>query len=102
MILSLVIFTYCDLQAPILNYEIGRIFNVYTYDFIRINDKISGEGRYIYLTDGVPYAPYAPGFYLSDHYLTSLEIADYVISSNSNLLPDLLTPENERMFLFKK
>ena len=73
-----------------------------TYDFTRIVEEIDGKGNNVYLTEEIPYGKYAPRFYLSDQYIAPLEIADYVISSDKDYLPDNLTPNNAVFFLFKK
>lgn len=73
----------------------------YTWDMMRIREQLSGEGLHIHMVQGIPNAPYAMGFYLQEQYLSSLVDADYVIAWDSHLLPGNLTPENERLFLFR-
>jgi hypothetical protein len=73
----------------------------YTSDFTRIRELIEEDGMYIYWDEGVQYAPYAPGFYLPDQFISPLAQADYVLSRDRNFLANNLTPENFKMFLFK-
>ncbi len=73
----------------------------YTYDFMRIEDKIGSQGNNIYVKDTVPYGTNAIEFYLRDQYLAPLSLSDYVISADKNYAPDNLTPDNSVMFLFK-
>lgn len=76
--------------------------DTYTYDFVRILEKIDEPGKSINMPEQIPYGPFTPGFYLSEHYLTSRENADYVVTRNKKYAADTLTPENEIIFLFKK
>jgi hypothetical protein len=76
--------------------------SAYTYDFERILEKIDGKGKNIYMADKIPHGPYAFQFYLTDQYLSPLQLADYVLAWDKNYLPTNLTPENQVMFLFKK
>jgi hypothetical protein len=99
--ISLGVFAERDLRTQALHAELGSHLSVYTHDFMRIAAALPGRGEPIYLADGIPYAPYAFGFYLPGHFLASEEIADYVITSDRRFLPTKLTPDNERMFLFQ-
>jgi hypothetical protein len=76
--------------------------NLYTYDFVRILEKIDGPGKNINMPEMIPYGPFTPGFYLSEHYLTSPAIADYVVTRNRKYAGENLTPDNDIIFLFKK
>jgi hypothetical protein len=76
--------------------------NLYMYDFVRIRDKIEGEGRNINMPEVVPHGPFPPGFYLHEHYLTSRETADYVVTRNRKFPGKNLTPDNDVIFLFEK
>jgi hypothetical protein len=76
--------------------------SAYTYDFMRILDKIDGTGNNVNMAEVILYGPFPPGFYLSQQYLTYKNIADYVVSRNRKYLPDNLTPDNQVIFLFKK
>ncbi len=74
----------------------------YTYDFNTIVQEIQGTGNNVYMDGTIPYAPYAPKFYLTDQFLSPLDIADYVVTTDRQYGPDNLTPDNEVFFLFKK
>ncbi|HET7012146.1 MAG TPA: hypothetical protein VFI11_15325, partial [Anaerolineales bacterium] len=80
--------------------EIGGMQSVYTHDFMRMKDVLPERDGLIHLANGVPYAPYAFGFYLPGHFLAPQATADYVISADPSFLPANLTPRNERLFLF--
>jgi hypothetical protein len=54
------------------------------------------------MPEQIPYGPFTPGFYLSEHYLSSREMADYVVTRNRRFPGDNLTPDNEIIFLFRK
>jgi hypothetical protein len=101
LILSLAVFSARNAQIQDLHRAIGAASSSYTHDFMRIAAALPAQGQAIYLADGVPYAPYAFGFYLPDQLLASAENADYTISRNRRLLPTNLTPENSRLFLFE-
>jgi hypothetical protein len=73
-----------------------------TYDFMRIEDTLASQGNHIFLETPVPNGTYAPGFYLSDQYITPLSLADYVISTEVNTARENLTPDNKLFFLYKK
>lgn len=98
---SLIVYVVAIGQVKELHEERAGKASQYTYDFMRILDEMDGEGKNIFMKGNVPYAPFAPGFYLSDHYLSSLELADYVIARDSEYLPNTLTPTNDKIFLFK-
>jgi hypothetical protein len=76
--------------------------DAYTYDFENILEQIDGTGRNINMPEQIPYGPFTPGFYLSEHYLASREIADYVVTRNKKFPGTNLTPNNELIYLFKK
>jgi len=106
LVFTAIIFVTGILNVRDLHLEQARKDNVdqYTYDFMRIKELIEGEGNNIYWANGVKsvkYAPYAPGFYLPDQFISHFGLADYVLSRNRDFLPNNLTPENFKMFLFK-
>ena len=74
----------------------------FTYDFMRIEEKIAGTGNNIYFSGQIPNATNAEEFYLQDQYLSPLSLADYVISWDSGYSSANLTPDNTFLFLFKK
>jgi hypothetical protein len=76
--------------------------DAYVYDFDRILEIIDGTGNNVNMAEVIPYGPFPPGFYLSEQYLSSKNIADYVVSRNRNYLPNNLTPDNKIIFLFRK
>jgi len=84
-----------------LHRTLGRPYEVYTHDFMRIAAALPASGQTIDFVDRVPYAPFAFGFYLPDQFLAPAGTASYTISRNPKLLPTNLTPENSRLFLFK-
>jgi hypothetical protein len=100
--LSLGVFAERDFRTQDLHAKLGGHLSVYTHDFMRIAAVLPAGGEAIYLADGIPYAPYAAGFYLPGHFLAPEEIADYVITSDRRFLPTKLTPENERLFLYHR
>lgn len=111
-------YTICLLMLCVIIYATANFFvnkahssqaeevNDYTYDFNRIVQIIEGQGKNIHIQDGyrniVPGAPYATGFYLAEHYVTPLDVSDYVISSDRNYQPSTLTPFNKKVFLFER
>jgi hypothetical protein len=100
--IATVIYLSAIIQVKHLHESIAGNANLYTYDFMQIDAQILGQGNNVYLKNDVPYAPYAPVFYLKDQFVSPLEVADYVISNNRTYGPDNLTPHNHIMFLFKK
>jgi hypothetical protein len=85
-----------------LHTQLGQSTNAYTHDFMRIAAALPGPGQTITLEDGVPYAPYAFGFYLPDDLQAPRSLADYVISRDPRSLPANLTPDNTYMYLLEK
>jgi hypothetical protein len=79
--------------------------SAYTVDFNRIVQTI-GEGKNVYVDGGyshvVPGVAYALGFYLAGDYITSLDVSDYVISTDKHYQPETLTPANKKAFLFAR
>jgi hypothetical protein len=75
---------------------------LYTYDFIHILEKIDGKNKNINMPESIPYGPFPPGLYLSEHYLTSPEIADFIVTRNRKYPAVNLTPDNQVIFLFEK
>ncbi|OGT27211.1 MAG: hypothetical protein A2Z17_04780 [Gammaproteobacteria bacterium RBG_16_66_13] len=102
VLLSLVVFTRRDLEIQDLHTRLGQPFNTYTHDFMRMAEVLPGPGQSIEVEDGVPYAPYAFGFYLPGDFQASGPATSYVISRRRGRLPDLLTPDNGRLFLFER
>jgi hypothetical protein len=102
VLLSLAVFTRRDLEIQDLHTRLGQPFNTYTHDFMRIAAALPGPGQSIELEDGVPYAPYAFGFYLPEDFLASGPTTPYVISRRRGRLPALLTPDNARLFLYER
>jgi len=101
VILGLVVYAVAISQVRDLHEQRAGEATTYTYDFMRIQEKIDGTGKNIHLTTTLPYGPYPAGYYLSGQYLTPLQLADYVVSRNKNYLPNNLTPDNMVVFLFK-
>jgi len=58
----------------------------------------------VYLPDGnkTGSTSAAIAFYLPQAFLAPEEIAEYVITSEKGFLPETLTPDNTRLFLFKR
>ena len=102
VVLTLVLYVSALVQVRAWHEERAGKANLYTYDFVRILEKIDGTGRNINMPEMIPYGPFTPGFYLSQHYLTSREIADYVVTRNRRYPAKNLTPENKLIFLFEK
>jgi hypothetical protein len=99
---ALVIYVYSLIQVKTWHEERAGKANEYTYDFVRILENIDGPGKNINMPEMIPYGPFTPGFYLSEHYLTSPAIADYVVTRNRKYPGVNLTPENNVIFLFRK
>ena len=101
LMLSLGVFTARNLQIQDLHRALGRPYDAYTHDFMRMADALPSSGQSIYLADGVPFAPFAFGFYLPDQVLAPQETAAFAIGRDPELRPMNLTPENSRLFLFE-
>ncbi len=101
VIAGLVVYTIAIIQVKDWHEQRAGNANTFTYDFMRIREKIDGTGKNIYVASPIPYGPYPAGYYLSGQYLTPLQLADYVVSRKRNYLPNNLTPENKLIFLFK-
>jgi hypothetical protein len=101
-LLSLAVFTRRDLEIQDLHTRLGQPYNTFTHDFMRMAAALPGPGQSIELEDGIPYAPYAFGFYLPDDFQASGPTTTYLISRRRGRLPNLLTPDNERLFLFER
>jgi hypothetical protein len=99
LFLSLSVFTARHAQIQDLHRDIGAVYSPYTHDFMRIAATLPAGPQRIYLADGVPYAPYAFGFYLPDHILAPSDLADYVITRRPASRSTVLTPENTYLFL---
>lgn len=101
-LLALVVYVSAIVQVRGWHEERAGKANLYTYDFVKILEKIDGTGRNINMREVIPYGPFPPGFYLSEHYLSSPEMADYVVTRNKKYSSNNLTPDNDVIFLFKK
>ena len=101
-IVALVIYVSSLIQVKIWHEERAGKANQYTYDFVRIRETIDGPGKNINMPEMIPYGPFTPGFYLSEHYLTSPAAADYIVTRNRKYPGVNLTPANEVIFLFRK
>jgi hypothetical protein len=101
-ILALIVYVSSLIQVKTWHEERAGKANQYTYDFVRIREKIDGPGRNINMPEMIPYGPFTPGFYLSEHYLTSPDIADYVVTRNKKYPGENLTLDNGIIFLFRK
>jgi hypothetical protein len=99
--LSLAVFGARHAQIQDLHREIGGPYSSYTHDYMRIAAALPAGGQRIFLADGVPYAPYAFGFYLPDDVLAPADRADYVITRNRKLGGVDLTPDNSHVFLLQ-
>lgn len=100
--LALVVYVSALVQVRTWHEERAGQADTYTHDFVRILEKIDGTGKNINMPEQIPYGPFTPGFYLSEHYLSSRELAEYVVTRNKKYSAELLTPENEITFLFRK
>jgi hypothetical protein len=101
-LLALVVYVSAIVQLRSWHEERAGKANLYTYDFVEILEKIDGTGKNINMREVIPYGPFPPGFYLSEHYLSSPEMADYVVTRNKKYSSNNLTPDNDVIFLFKK
>ncbi|HSR47746.1 MAG TPA: hypothetical protein VLL77_07125 [Anaerolineales bacterium] len=99
--LSVALFGERNLSTQAWHVAIGRPLNVYTYDFMRIAESLPGPGQAVLYQDGVPYAPYAAGFYLPDQLIAPPEHAQFTITRDSGFADVTLTPANDRLFLFR-
>jgi hypothetical protein len=100
--LALVLYVSALVQVKAWHEERAGQADTYTHDFVRILEKIEGTGKNINMPEQIPYGPFTPGFYLSEHYLSSRELAEYVVTRNKKYSADILTPENEIIYLFRK
>jgi len=104
-ILALALFTMANRHANRVHTRRAEMVNVYTYDFERIARRVRGPNRNIHAHGGwrglVPGVPYALGFYLPEHFVSPLALADYVISTDTTYLPASLTPRNTKYHLFR-
>jgi hypothetical protein len=101
-VVALVVYVSALIQVKTWHEERAGKANEYTYDFVRILQEIDGPGKNINMPEMIPYGPFTPGFYLSEHYLTSPDIADYIVTRNRKYPGVNLTPENKVIFLFWK
>ena len=101
-VLAVIVYASAIVQVKNWHEERAGKAELYTYDFVRIRKRIDGPGKNINMPEMIPYGPFPPGFYLSEHYLTSPELADYVVTRNRKYDGENLTPENDVIFLFRK
>jgi hypothetical protein len=101
LMLSLAVFTARNLQIQDLHRDLGRPYDVYTHDFMRMAAALPSDGQSIYVADDVPYAPFAFGFYLPGQFIAPQETATFAIGQDRGFGRTNLTPENSRMFLFE-
>ena len=102
LIAGVILYVTTIVQVRDWHAELAGNANAYIYDFDRILEKIDGTGNNVNMAEGIPYGPFTSGFYLSEQYLSSRKVADYVVSRDKKKLPDNLTPDNEVIYLFKK
>jgi hypothetical protein len=102
VIMGLIIYVFAIYQVKDLHEKRAGDASVYTYDFMRIRQKIDGTGKNVYIAVNIPYGPYPAGYYLNDQYISPHDLADYIITPNRDYSPDNLTPDNDILFLFKK
>jgi hypothetical protein len=82
--------------------EVNVSLSQYTWDMMEIRKAIPADGATVALTRGFPNAPYGFGFYLPEHSLGSMDVAEFVISTDADPLEENLTPDNRRLFLFSR
>ena len=104
LIFALAVFAYRNQKTQDLHYRIGEPYNSFTYDVIRIREQLPDGAVTVYLPDGnkTGSTSAAIAFYLPQAFLAPEEIAEYVITSEKGFLPETLTPDNTRLFLFKR
>jgi len=104
LICALAVFAYRNQKTQDLHYQIGLPYNNFTYDIIRIREQLPNEAVTIYLPQGIKSASTsaAIAFYLPQAFLAPEENAEYVITSDQAFRPQTLTPDNTRLFLFKR
>jgi hypothetical protein len=104
LICALAVFAYYNQKTQDLHYQIGEPYNSYTYDIMRIRELLPEGEVTVYLPQGIKTASTsaAIGFYLPKAFLAPEGTAEYVISSEQDFLPQTLTPDNKRLFLFKR
>jgi hypothetical protein len=100
--LSLALFAQGNLRTRALHEEIGNVYSPFTHDFMNIAAALPENGQWIHLAQSVPYAPYAPGFYLPGHLLAPREVAQYIITPHRWYPSPNLTPDNSRLYLFAR
>ena len=81
------------------------ILNQYTQDFENIRRALPSLGSKIYVEGGyrevLPGTPYVMGYYLSPHFLSPEEHAEYKVTTHSSFDSENLTPNNKYFFLIK-
>jgi hypothetical protein len=104
MLLAIVvdIFLFRNLAIQDLHQDIGQPYSTYTYDMITIASKLPPGNPKIHWVDSIPYAPYAPGYYLPSAIEAPLDRADYVIAHRDDYQAENLTKQNGILFLFPK
>jgi hypothetical protein len=104
LICALAVFAYRNQKTQELHYQIGSSYNNFTYDFARIREQLPDGEVTVYLPDGIKSASTsaAIAYYLPQAFFAPKDKAEYVITSNREFLPQTLTPDNTRLFLFKR
>ena len=104
LICALAVFSYRNQSTQDLHDQIGNPYNSFTYDIIRIREQIPRGAVTVYLPGGIKTASTsaAIGFYLPEAFLAPEKNAEYVITSDQGYMPQTLTPDNTRLFLFKR
>ena len=104
LVFALAVFAYRNQKTQDLHYRIGQPYNSFTYDVIRIREQFPNGDVTIFLPDGnkTGSTSAAIAFYLPGAFLAPEENAEYVITSDREFLPQTLTPDNTRLFLFER
>jgi hypothetical protein len=104
LICALAVFAYRNQRTQDIHYQIGSPYNSFTYDLVRIREQLPDGAVTVYLPQGIKTASTsaAIGFYLPEAFLAPEDNAEYVITSDQGFLPQTLTPDNTRLFLFKR
>jgi hypothetical protein len=104
LVCALAVFAYRNQKTQDVHNQIGLPYNSFTYDFARIREQIPDGAVTVYLPEGIKSASTsaAIGFYLPNAFLAPEKSAEYVITSEKGFLPETLTPDNTKLFLFKK
>lgn len=103
-VFALIVYAVALVQVKNWHQDREGDVSAYTYDFMRIREKIDGTGNRVRVIAGIPYGPFPLGFYLHGQYLSSKSTAKYLIVANDEYRydPDNLTPDNQVIFLLRK